>query len=80
MNNDLLIIAAAALAVWVIVKKRPVSAAATGTAKVAGFVGEVQNNALPGQDGYGWDYFANGAVISPDGAYWFQGQKVWQPV
>jgi len=31
---------------------------------------EIQNNALPGQPGYGWKYYSDGTVISPEGKYY----------
>lgn len=27
----------------------------------------------------GWEYFDNGTVIDPAGAYYFEGEKVWSP-
>lgn len=39
----------------------------------------VTNNALPGQPGWGWDYYSNGAAIDPNGNYWLNGEKVWSP-
>lgn len=40
---------------------------------------EIGNGALPGQPGYGWDYYSNGVAIGPDGSYYVGGKKVWQP-
>jgi hypothetical protein len=40
---------------------------------------EIVNNALPGQNGYGWKYYDNGTAISPDGKYYYQGNLVWSP-
>ena len=40
-------------------------------------VNQIINSALPGQIGYGWDYFSNGTVIDPQGNYYFMGKKVW---
>lgn len=27
----------------------------------------------------GWDYYSDGTAIGPDGSYYFQGSKVWEP-
>lgn len=27
----------------------------------------------------GWEYYDNGTAISPDGSYYFEGDKVWSP-
>lgn len=43
------------------------------------FARGVANSALPGQDGWGWDYFDNGVAISPSGDYYLNGTKVWSP-
>lgn len=39
----------------------------------------VENNALPGEEGYGWSYYDNGTAISPDGEYYFNGELIWSP-
>lgn len=36
---------------------------------------EIKNNALPGQEGYGWRYFTDGTSISPDGKYYTAGSS-----
>lgn len=69
-NKDLLVIAAAAVAVWMIVKKLPGLTAKAPTATG----GAIVNNAEPGEPGWGWDYFDGGVAIGPDGSY-----KVWSP-
>lgn len=76
MNKDLLVIAAAAVAVWLIVKKMPGLSAGIKTPTGAK---EIVNNADPGEYGWGWDYFDGGVAIAPDGSYYLQGQKVWSP-
>lgn len=40
---------------------------------------EIDNTALPGSPGYGWQYFTDGTAISPSGEYYYQGEKVWTP-
>jgi hypothetical protein len=44
-------------------------------------VTEITNPAQPGQEGYGWRYFSDGTVISPQGAYYTQGsdKPIWTP-
>lgn len=74
-NKDLVVIAAAAVAVWFIVKKM----APTASAKAPATGGQIVNNALPGEPGWGWDYFDGGVAIGPDGSYYLQGNKVWSP-
>lgn len=39
----------------------------------------IDNTALPGGPGYGWQYFTDGTAISPEGEYYYQGEKVWTP-
>lgn len=41
---------------------------------------QIFNGALPGQPGYGWDYFTNGVTIDPDGNYYMNGRQVWSPL
>lgn len=78
-NKDLLVIAAAAVAVWMIVKKMPALVGASGAAPRATGGGQIVNNADPGEPGWGWDYFDGGVAIGPDGSYYLQGNKVWSP-
>jgi hypothetical protein len=33
----------------------------------------------PGDEGYGWQYYSDGTVISPDNKYYQEGQLVWEP-
>ncbi|CAN7305580.1 hypothetical protein [Acidovorax delafieldii] len=42
-------------------------------------VTEINNTALPGQQGYGWSYYSDGTAISPDGKYYLNGNLVWSP-
>lgn len=39
----------------------------------------VNNSALPGDTGWGWNYYSDGTAIGPDGKYYFQGQEVYDP-
>lgn len=39
----------------------------------------ISNAALPGQPGWGWQYFSDGTVIGPDGTYYQNGAQVWRP-
>lgn len=42
-------------------------------------VTEISNPALPGQVAYGWRYFTDGTAIDPQGNYYFEGEKVYDP-
>lgn len=42
-------------------------------------VTEISNPALPGQVAYGWRYFTDGTAIDPQGNYYYQGEKVYDP-
>jgi hypothetical protein len=68
-QDEMLVLGLAAIAVWLIVKGR---GAATG--KPAGWVDKINVD----NDG-GWQYFTDGTVIDPSGAYWSNGVKVWSP-
>lgn len=78
-DKDLLVIAAAAVAVWMIVKKMPAMVGQKSVAPRAAGGGQIVNNADPGEPGWGWDYFDGGVAISPNGEYFLNGQKVWSP-
>ena len=43
------------------------------------FVTEIDNPAGEGEEGYGWRYFSDGTVISPDGEYYQDGNLVYDP-
>lgn len=40
---------------------------------------QIENLALPGQAGWGWQYYSDGVAIDPAGAYYVNGEKVWSP-
>lgn len=42
-------------------------------------VTEINNTALPGQEGWGWTYYSDGTAIDPNGVYYYQGARVWSP-
>lgn len=61
-----------------------------GTKAVTSFIGGdtsgytfINNPALPGDAGYGWEYYKDGSgnavVISPDNEYYYNGELVWTP-
>lgn len=52
------------------------SADTTGTSDA---VTEIGNPALPGQVAYGWRYFSDGTAIDPQGNYYYQGEKIYDP-
>jgi hypothetical protein len=39
----------------------------------------IDNPAKEGEEGYGWKYYSNGVVISPDGEYFKDNELVWSP-
>jgi hypothetical protein len=86
-KNTLLILSAAGLGLWFVTKmtKRPVATSGAsslnngGQVSVSNFTKSIFNTALPGQEGWGWQYFNDGTAIGPDGSYYTNGQKVWSP-
>jgi hypothetical protein len=86
-KNTMMILAAAGLGLWYVTKmtKRPVTAAGAaslnkgGAVNVPSYTKSIFNTALPGQEGWGWQYFNDGTAIGPDGSYYTNGQKVWSP-
>jgi len=39
----------------------------------------IENPAQEGDIGYGWKYYDNGVVISPEGEYYQNGERIWSP-
>lgn len=90
---DLLVLAGAGALAWYLVRRAGAPAlapAAPGAVRGGGnpaapdqpgsiFVRDVLNPAMPGQPGWGWRYYDNGTAIGPDGAYYLNGVKVWEP-
>ena len=87
-NDTLVILGAAAAALYVITKMtrpRPVATSTAlalnggGQVNVPSYTKQIFNTATPGQEGWGWQYFSDGTAIGPDGSYYSNGQKVWSP-
>lgn len=86
-NDTILIIAAAALGLFLVARmtRRPGGNTAQslnngGNVPPGGGVSaEIFNTALPGQPGWGWKYYTDGTAIGPDGTYYLNGTKVWSP-
>lgn len=79
-TEDLLILGAVALLGFVAWKVfKGTGTAATGRASVNPYTSEINNTALPGDPGWGWQYFSDGTAIGPDGSYYTNGKKVWSP-
>lgn len=82
MKNDSIIIAAVAAAglffIWRVTRTGNVSSNGT-VLNQSNKVNAVNNTALPGQSGWAWQYFTDGTAISPTGAYYYQGQEVYDP-
>lgn len=88
-NDTILILAAAGIGLFLISRMIKPGAAIrppTGSGTAASLnnngappVVEVNNTAVPGQNGWGWKYYSDGTAISPTGQYYFQGQLVYTP-
>ena len=80
-NEELLILGAAGVAVWLILKgsktTTPTPASVRqGSAGVSGWVNEIFSAAgTPYTNG--WRYFENGVAIDPQGNYYQNGALVW---
>lgn len=56
------------------------AAASTPPAHQGGSPDQIINNgALPGQPGWGWQYYTGGVAIGPDGTYYLNGVPTWSP-
>ena len=89
-SDTIIILAAAAAGLYAVAHMtRPAAAGtprpgASGTAGALNNYGnapitEINNTALPGQQGWGWTYYSDGTAIDPQGRYYYQGQMVWSP-
>lgn len=92
-SDNLIILAAAGLAIYLIAgtKKQIVTTGgtrpmpATGIGGTAGSlngygtvpVTEITNSSLPGSEAWGWRYYSDGTAIAPNGDYYYQGEKVY---
>ena len=54
------------------------TAATKSTPTVNSWTGEITNNALPGQAGWGWSYYDGGIAIAPNGDYYQNGNLIWK--
>lgn len=55
-------------------------AGSTAPAQSGGSPDQIINNgALPGQPGWGWQYYTGGVAIGPDGTYYLNGVPTWRP-
>lgn len=75
-TDELLVVGLAGLALWFVFQARAVAAPRAGATRGAR---EVENGALPGQPGWGWQYFDDGVAIGPDGVYYQYGREIWRP-
>jgi hypothetical protein len=86
-KNTLMILAAAGLGLYYVTKMTRPKVTASGAdslnnggaVNVPSYTKSIFNTALPGQEGWGWQYFNDGTAIGPDGSYYTNGQKVWSP-
>lgn len=83
-DKDLVILAVAGLLAFFLLK-RPATAAGIGrspTVPATGrndYANQIVNQALPGDDAWGWSYYTDGVAISPDGVYYKNGVRIWSP-
>lgn len=81
--RDLAILLAAAgvvVAAGYYMRKKGVTlSTAMATVTASGSPDQILNGALPGQPGWGWQYFAGGIAISPEGIYYKNGAEVYRP-
>lgn len=79
-NEELIALALAGIAVWMILVSRRAIAAPSSPQANPGFAPswatEIANQALPGEPGWGWRFYSDGVAIDPAGAYFKNGQKV----
>ena len=86
-NDTLVILAAAGVGLWLVSRmtQQPLRTATAGSlnnggqVNTAGYARQIFSTVLPGQEGYGWQYYTDGTAIAPDGSYYANGQKVWSP-
>lgn len=87
-KDTIAIIAAAGIGLFLIARmvkpRAPGAPPSGGTAASLNNYGnapvtEISNSALPGQNGWGWQYYSDGTAISPTGQYYLNGQLVWSP-
>ena len=80
MKSDTVIILAAAAAGLFFVARLAKRATGGGTVlNQANRTAAIANTALPGQEGWGWQYFSDGTAIGPDGRYYLNGTEVYNP-
>lgn len=72
-TDELIALALAGIALWMILKSNK------ATAKDSDYVTDIANASTPGDAAFGWQYFSNGTVVDPNGAYWKDGRIVWAP-
>lgn len=85
--DTLVILGAAAAGLWLVARMTRTTGAVVrpgGTASSLNNGGnlpttEIQNSAMPGDSAWGWRYYTDGTAIGPDGAYYYQGQRIWSP-
>lgn len=79
-NDQLIALAIAGIAVWMLVSSRKAKASApsnpSSVASDSVFAKLLKNDTLPGQPGYGWKYYTDGTAISPDGSKYFSGGEL----
>ncbi len=75
-QNDLIVLALAGVAVWLIVQAKKTTTKTSSTGAASSFTNEIFD-AGGGQFGNGWRYFSDGTAIDPSGSYYYGGQRVY---
>lgn len=75
-RDEYIVLGLAGLALWFIMKGRGGSVGGSGGAAQAS-TNHYSTKIAP--DYEGWQYFSDGVAIGPDGSYYLNGAKVWQP-
>lgn len=82
-NQDMIILAVGALAVWWLWNKygkQDNSNTVINVGKPDQYgISEIFSGAKLGDVAYGWRYFTDGTAISPNGTYYHNGMPIWTP-
>lgn len=77
-NTELIALALAGVAVYMIVKGKKTTAVTSADGPPAGAATEIFND-LGKSFANGWKYFTDGTAIDPAGSYYSDGQLIWSP-
>lgn len=78
MDNNMIVLGLAAVAVYLITQSKKTPAKATGVTGTATGTVEIFDSMNGGKAwGNGWRYFSDGTAIDPQGNYYQGGQLIW---